>query len=212
MLTKSENKNNKPKSEKRSRNFATVVYPESAPANWMDKLDSYHVSALVSPCHDKDLNPSGELKKAHFHVLVMFEGVKNFETQVKPMFNEIGGVGTERINSVRGYARYLCHLDNPEKFQYEPSKIKSFGGADYYELTNLPTDDIKKLSEIFDYIQENEIYSLAELLSISKVHHPEWFALIVTSKCYIVDKFIKSLKWEEETGYVRKKPLEQTEV
>lgn len=205
MSTETQYKSNsKVNQEKRSRNFATVVYPESAPSNWIEILDWYHVSALVSPCHDRDLNPDGEPKKAHFHVMLMFEGLKSFSTQVEPIFKKIGAVGREEVNSVRGYARYLCHLDNPEKAQYEPSGIRCLGGADYYELTNLPTDEIKRLGEIFAYIQENEIYSLAELLTISRVYHPEWFSLIVTSKCYIIDKFIKSLAWEKETGYVRK--------
>ena len=103
------------KKEQRTRNFATVVYPESAPSDWIDKLDQLHVAALISPLHNKDTNPSGEPKKPHYHVLLMFEGVKDYETQVKPIFAEIGGVGREMVNSARGYARYLCHLDNPEK-------------------------------------------------------------------------------------------------
>lgn len=187
----------------RTRNFATVVYPESAPADWMDKLDELHITALISPLHDKDTNPSGEPKKPHYHVLVMFESPKDYETQVKSIFAEIGGVGREAVNSSRGYARYLCHLDNPEKVQYSPSEVRCMGGADFYAITNLPTDDIKLLGEIFAYIQENEIYSLAELLTISQVYHPEWFSMIAMSRCYVVDKFIKSLAWEFETGYVR---------
>ena len=43
----------------RTRNFATVVYLESAPADWMEQLDQHHIAALVSPLHDKDKNPSG---------------------------------------------------------------------------------------------------------------------------------------------------------
>ena len=60
----------------RTRNFATVVYPDSAPADWKEKLDQLHVAAFISPLHDKDINPNGEPKKAHYHVLVMFEGQK----------------------------------------------------------------------------------------------------------------------------------------
>ena len=187
----------------RTRNFATIVYPESAPADWMDKLDELHIAVLISPLHDKDTNPSGEPKKPHYHVLVMFESPKDYETQVKPIFTEIGGVGREAVNSSRGYARYLCHLDNPEKAQYSPSEVRCMGGADFYAITNLPTDDIKLLGEIFAYIQENEIYSLAELLTISQVYYPKWFSMIAMSRCYVVDKFIKSLEWERQTGYVR---------
>ena len=91
----------------RTRNFATVVYPESAPDDWIEKLEELHVAVLISPLHDKDKNPSGESKKPHYHVLLMFEGPKDFETQIQPIFDSIGAVGRELVNSVRGYARYL---------------------------------------------------------------------------------------------------------
>lgn len=187
----------------RTRNFATVVYPDSAPADWMERLDQLHIAALVSPLHDKDKNPSGESKKPHYHVLLMFESPVDYESKVAPIFSAIGGVGRETVGSARGYARYLCHLDNPEKAQYSPSDVRCMGGADFYAVTNLPTDDLKMLGEVFLYVQEHEIYSLAELLTISQMYHPEWFSMIAMSRCYVVDKFIKSLAWERETGYVR---------
>ena len=103
----------------RGRNFATVVYPESASADWQEVLAAEFVPAFISPLHDKDINPGGEVKKAHYHVILMFDGKKS-EDQVREVFARIGGVGLERVQSIRGYARYLCHLDNPEKQQYEP--------------------------------------------------------------------------------------------
>ena len=187
----------------RTRNFATVVYPESAPVDWIERLDQYHIAALVSPLHDRDTNPNGKSKKPHYHVLLIFESPADYENKVAPIFAEIGAVGREAVNSLRGYARYLCHLDNPEKAQYSPSEVRCMGGADFYAITNLPTDDIKLLSEIFEYIQKNEIYSLAELIEVSRVYRPEWFSMIAMSRCYVIDKFIKSLAWEHETGYVR---------
>lgn len=187
----------------RTRNFATVVYPESAPADWMERLDQYHIAALISPLHDRDINPSGEQKKPHYHVMVMFESPTDYESKVAPIFAEIGGVGREKLGTARGYARYLCHLDNPEKAQYDPADVRCMGGADYYGITNLPTDDLKMLGEVFSFIQENEIYSLAELLTVCQGSHPEWFSMIAMSRCYVVDKFIKSLAWERDTGYVR---------
>lgn len=187
----------------RTRNFATVVYPDSAPADWKEKLDQLHVAAFISPLHDKDVNPNGELKKAHYHVLVMFEGPKDYDTQVKPIFDEIGAVGREIVNSARGYARYLCHLDNPEKATYSPSEVLCMGGADYYGVVTLPTDDLKVITEIKRFCRENEIYSLAEIIDIAESLHPEWYSTIVMSRCYVVDKYIKSLEWERASGYVR---------
>lgn len=187
----------------RTRNFATVVYPDSAPADWKEKLDQLHVAAFISPLHDKDINPNGELKKAHYHVLVMFEGPKDYDTQVKPIFDEIGAVGREIVNSARGYARYLCHLDNPEKATYSPSEVLCMGGADYYGVVTLPTDDLKVITEIKRFCRENEIYSLAEIIDIAESLHPEWYSTIVMSRCYVIDKYIKSLEWERASGYVR---------
>lgn len=187
----------------RTRNFATVVYPDSAPADWKEKLDQLHVAAFISPLHDKDVNPNGELKKAHYHVLVMFEGPKDYDTQVKPIFDEIGAVGREIVNSARGYARYLCHLDNPEKATYSPSEVLCMGGADYYGVVTLPTDDLKVITEIKRFCRENEIYSLAEIIDIAESLHPEWYSTIVMSRCYVIDKYIKSLEWERASDYVR---------
>lgn len=65
----------------RVRNFATVVYPESAPENWQDILSRHCVPAFISPLHDKDINPTGEPKKPHYHVVLMFEGKKSLEHQ-----------------------------------------------------------------------------------------------------------------------------------
>lgn len=187
----------------RTRNFATVVYPESAPADWLDKLDAYHIAALVSPLHDRDTNPSGEIKKPHYHVLLMFESPAEFETKVKPIFEEIGGVGRENVASARGYARYLCHLDNPEKAQYDPADVRSFGGANYFDITNLPTDDVKLLAEMMQFIREAEIYSFAEFLEMSQIHNPTWFSVAALSRGWVIKEYIKSLTWERDTGYVR---------
>ncbi len=108
---------NSRKVDTRTRNFATVVYPESAPEEWQGILAEQFIPAFISPLHDKDLNPTGEEKKAHWHVVVMFEGKKSVE-QVTEIFNLIGGVGCDKVHSIRGYARYLCHLDNPDKAKY----------------------------------------------------------------------------------------------
>lgn len=199
----------------RQRVFASIVYPESAPQNWKDILSDFHVSALISPLHDKDVNPSGEPKKPHYHVMLIFESPKNFDTQVKPIFDAIGAVGREIIHSQRGYARYLCHLDNPEKAQYNTADIVQLGGADYSTVIHLPSDDNRMLCEVFDYIRVNRIMSLAELLDVTAINNQDWFNMIALSKAYIVDKYIKSLQWEYTSGYIRvgdRKPPEDEEL
>ena len=86
--------------KKRTRNWATVVYPESAPKEWKALLQEQCVPALVSPIHDKDINADGTLKKEHYHVMILFDGVKTKE-QAGEVFSVIGGVGIEPVKCAR---------------------------------------------------------------------------------------------------------------
>lgn len=179
----------------RLRNFATVVYPESAPENWLETLDGLHVPAFVSPLHDKDTNPDGSPKKAHWHVLIMFAGVKTTE-QAQAVIDAIGGVGCESVSTVRGYARYLVHADNPEKAQYSKSNIRAFSGADYDAMTHLPTDDVRVIREMMEFIRANQIASFALFADICANSHEDWFRALVTKSAYFIKEYIKSLTWE----------------
>ena len=60
----------------------------------------------------------------------------------------------EMVNSTRGYARYLCHMDNPEKAPYSKDDVVSLGGADYEEVISLPCDDYAVLDEIQAHLEE----------------------------------------------------------
>ena len=49
----------------RARNFATIIYPESAPNDFLLILKDFKVNFFLSPLHDKDCDIHGELKKPH---------------------------------------------------------------------------------------------------------------------------------------------------
>jgi hypothetical protein len=195
----------------RLRNFATVVYPESAPENWLEVLDRLHVPAFVSPLHNQDINPDGSPKKPHWHVLIMFAGVKTKE-QAQAVIDAIGGVGCESVSTVRGYARYLVHADNPEKAQYSKSDVRAFSGADYDAITHLPTDDVKMVREMMEYIRVNQITSFAQFADVCAVDHEEWFRALVTKSTYFIKEYIKSLVWEtSQPQPVQEEPAEDVE-
>lgn len=181
-------------SDTRKRNFATVVYPESAPEGWRDILAGYFVPAFVSPLHDRDINATGEPKKPHYHVMVMFEGKKS-EEQVKALFETIGGVGLEVVESLRGYARYLCHLDNPEKAQYNPSDVVSIGGADYSYSIGLVADKYKAVREMIAFCKANQIVSYAELLEYAAVEQDTWFRVLCDNGTVVMKEYLKSISW-----------------
>lgn len=181
----------------RTRNFATVVYPESAPENWQTVLSEQCVPCFVSPLHDKDINPTGEPKKPHYHVLIMFEGVKS-EDQAQVIFDLIGGVGCEKVQSIRGYARYLCHLDNPEKTQYNTEDVVMYGGADYLSVIGLATDKYKAIGEMIDFCCANQVYSYSNLLEWCRSNRFDWFRVLCDNGTFVIKEYLKSKMWTEK--------------
>lgn len=178
----------------RFRNFATVVYPDSAPADWQSILSDLCIPCFVSPLHDSDKNPTGEDKKPHWHVMFMFEGVKTYE-QVDEVVQKIGGVGLENLQSIRGYARYLCHLDNPDKHKYNVEDVVSFGGADYTSVIGLAVDRYKAIKEMMNFCKDNDVHSYAVLCDWCAENRMDWFRLLCDSASYVIKEYIKSLKW-----------------
>lgn len=180
----------------RTRNFATVVYPESAPDGWQEILSQQFVPAFISPLHDKDVNPTGEPKKPHYHVVLMFDGVKTRE-QAQDIISKINGVGCEVIQSIRGYARYLCHLDNPEKAQYKQEDVRSLCGADYPGTIGLVTDKYKAIGEMIDFCEDNGIYSYSELLKYCRMERFDWFRVLCDNGTVVMKEYLKSKSWTE---------------
>ena len=54
----------KPKTVKKVRAIAGILYTDSAPADWQDRIANLHMMALVSPLHDSDVQADGSPKTA----------------------------------------------------------------------------------------------------------------------------------------------------
>lgn len=179
----------------RTRNFAFVVYPESAPGNWLEILADSHCPAFVSPLHNRDINPDGSHKKDHYHVMLIFDSVKTV-AQAQDIRDSIGGVGWEKVGSQRGYIRYLCHLDNPEKAQYKKEDVKAFGGLDYFSMVTLPTDIDAMLDDMTRFIEVNQVYSFRQFASYCRDYKPDWSYVLKHAGSYYIKEYIKGLAWD----------------
>lgn len=177
----------------RTRDYATVVYPESAPENWVEILTEQKIQALISPLHDKDKNPDNTDKKAHYHVHIMFEGPKT-KDQAREIFEKIGGVGCEVVNSRRGMARYLTHEDNPDKFKYSKEDVVQLGGVDYFEIINLPSDKYALVGDILDFVIENRFTNIIDLFRYARDNGLyDWYRVILDNT-YIFDVYTKAVR------------------
>lgn len=176
----------------RARNFATVIYPESAPSDFLDVISDFHVKGFLSPLHDRDG------KKAHYHLLLMYDGKKSLD-QVKSDFLSFGGVGCEVVKSAKGYARYLCHLDDLNKAQYPVDDVKSFAGSDYKSFIRELSDEFDILTDIMDFCDQYDVYSFYALVNYCRKHRSEWFSYLSESSVFIRE-WLKSREWSAQSG------------
>ena len=148
----------------KKRNWAFVLYPESAPEDWREQLQKTGLQCAVSPLHDKDLNPDNDFKKEHFHVILCYSGPTSFNV-VKKLTDQLNQPIPIPLEQIRGYYRYFTHMDNPEKYQYEEKDITTINGfniADFVELSKSEIVEIKrKLQKI---IRENQITEYSEFM------------------------------------------------
>lgn len=194
----------------RTRNYATIVYEESAPENWRTILEELCVPCFISPYHNDDLLPTGEKKKPHYHVMLMFDSVKTME-QAKEVFEQIGGVGCETVKAIRGYARYLCHLDSPDKTKYNIEDVVCFGGSDYIGTISLTTDKYVAIKEIIAFCEDNDVFNYAQLLMWCSNNREDWFRVLCDNGTFVVKEYLKSRSWGVKTSQMGTEGSEDNE-
>lgn len=181
-------------SSKRTLNWCIVVYPDSAPSDWRDYLDSLHIEWVESPLHEFDANPgTGEIKKPHWHVLLLFGSVKTYE-QVCEVIAPLNCPIPQRCFSVKGNIRYMVHMDNPDKYQYNISDIVAHGGYDIADAFKPSASErYTIIRDMCAYVRANDICEFQDLVDYAmEAHFDDWFPLLCDSCAYVVGQYIKS--------------------
>lgn len=172
------------------------LYPESAPADWLNRIreSGYEVLAML---HDKDVTAAGEVKKEHVHVAVRFDHAQNAKT-AKKVLTEFGVLeaSVQSRDSWRAVARYMCHMDDPDKYQYNPDDVIEVGGADYFDAISRSSDKYRIICEMQDYIDEHSIMSFAEFNRYCRAEHKEWFYALCDNCAVIIREYIKSCRYD----------------
>lgn len=177
----------------KKRNWAFVLYPESAPADWREQLQLAGMPAAISPIHDKDVNATGEPKKAHHHIILCYQGPTAFSV-VKRLTDRLNQPIPQPLEQVRGYYRYLTHMDNPEKAQYSAADIQVLNGFDIGDFVEMTKSEVTKVKRaLADYIVENDLREYADLIEMTMCEGvpPEWFD-IASSQTMFFTGFLKS--------------------
>lgn len=148
----------------KKRNWAAVIYPESLPENWLQILTDTGLPMAISPLHDQDLDPTGEPKKAHYHLILCYPGPTTFGN-VKALTDQLHAPIPKPLDSVKGYFRYLTHQDNPEKAQYDPADIQTLGGFNILDYSDLTTSErLELVRRVQQFCIDLNIYEYCDLL------------------------------------------------
>lgn len=185
--------------------FATIIYIESVDIKELvDKIEETHLKAYLSPIHDADKTEQGQPKKPHYHLMIIFDGPTT-ENKGRKIIEYLGGVGCEKILSIRGYARYLCHLDCKNKPIYDTDYIMEFNGVEKY--TNWIQDQDNEgtiINLMLDFIEEYDVLSFREFLIYCARHKEKSWYPILRKNTFLIKEYLKSRKWDKTNTHISK--------
>ncbi len=148
----------------RSRTFTAELYPEwDNFAFILTQIRKYNYAYCL---HDKDVkdDETGELKKAHVHVVMKFTGRRTLSSVKNEMMGY--GVPDNLVNTCneRVMLRYLIHKDNPEKYQYPLSDIQTNMSDAVHDAMNDEITSDEAFRILNKYIMQSETHiSQAEM-------------------------------------------------
>lgn len=194
----------------KKRNWAFVLYPESAPKDWKEQLQLTGLQCAISPLHDKDLNADNTPKKAHYHIILNYAGPTSFNV-VKQLTDCLNQPIPQPLEQIRGYYRYLTHKDNPEKYQYSENDITTINGFDITEFIEMTKSEILEIkSKLQTMIRELNIIEYADLLDYIQDNGEKSEYDVASSNTIFFNTYIKSRRYK--AGYKPKVDPETGEI
>lgn len=138
----------------RSRKHCLLLYPEdSTHIQAIEKIKSNYEYALI--VHDKDVDEDGNLKKAHFHVILEFSYAKWQHALADDL-----GITSNYIQQCRNFENaleYLIHYNDENKFQYEIENVTGTLKTKLIKsLKNNSLTEEERVIDLFDFIENSK--------------------------------------------------------
>lgn len=161
----------------KKRNWSFLLYPESAPADWLEQLKTTGLPIAISPLHNMDVwsledeqkNPehkAGTPKKSHYHVILCYDGPTTFNS-VKSLTDRLNQPIPVALETVRGMYDYLTHEGQEDKFQYDKKDIQTLNGFSIRDYCEMSKSEVMRLvREVIQLIRDNGITEYSDLLNI----------------------------------------------
>lgn len=190
------------KKDVKKRNWWFVLYPESAPPDWRDRLRATGLPGEISPLHDKDVYDDGEQagqpKKAHYHVILCYPGPTTYSVVCKLVQGELGQPIPQPLEAIKGAHKYLTHADNPEKYQYDESEIETFNGFSILNYTDMTAAEAVAMNkEMVSLIIELGFADYCDLVEYLLFNGTDTQYEYVISHTMFFSSYLKS-RWQRE--------------
>lgn len=171
--------------KEKARYFTFLLYPESIPTDWIQKLESLDVPIAISPIHDKDFsNVEGQkYKKAHYHVIYVAKNpvtADSVRVKIKRLLGEKSIAKVQIVvSSMENMYLYLTHESKDaiakNKYKYKKSNITQLNNFDIDRYITLDAEDKDDmLNEVCDLIDEHGLANIRELRRFIRVHGAEY--------------------------------------
>lgn len=175
------------------RYWEFIVYEDSAPVDWLHKLDMTGLQVAISPYHDKDvIEGSNDLKKPHWHVLVCWNNKTTFKhaCSFKKMLN---CPYPRRKDNIKGAWEYHTHKNHADKFQYSDKDRRYLNGLTKQDIIDWTIGDKRKFKkDILIIIRNNCFKEYSSLLDyLMDIGSDELFDY-ASNNTILFDKYITS--------------------
>lgn len=184
--------------------WEAVVWPENLSS--LDVIiNDFGVKGFLSPLHSMDGG------KSHYHWIMCFDSAKTY-VQVMDMLRESGlhsldpdddehsAVNTVRyVKDLTTRARYLCHLDSPNKFHYATEDVICIGGMSYSQFLDFVSDKVQNDLSLIGLIDKYQLRSYAQLVKYCLYVDKESYRSVV-GRCGFWSAYLRSLR-EDPTNF-----------
>lgn len=139
------------------RNFCLLLYPEDATHNLaLEKIKVNYDYAYI--LHDKDVTEDGEIKKAHWHVVINVGKNARWNTAIA---DELGITPNyvEKCGKLDRALQYLVHYNEPDKYHYDLEEVHgNLKTRLKIEINKDEKTEGEKVVELLDYIDNHVGY------------------------------------------------------
>lgn len=190
--------------------MSVLLWFDSVPSDWVERVSDLGHPCLVSPRHDKDILEDGTAKKPHWHLLFCFNGRKTGKDcqYIADYVSNQSDYSWLYVADRQVMARYECHLDQPKKHRYPISELISINGAPIEKLiakSNEEDDYVDEaLNDIFNYIRDSHCVYFNELIDYARENDKGiWIRRLRKDLTPIVKAYMAGYRLQIEDNYRR---------